>query len=158
MEIVMALTEGDKAPEFSLDSSTGETLSLSDLKGKKVALYFYPRDDTPGCTIEACNFRDSIEEPTEAGIIVLGVSGDSVESHNQFIDKFDLNFPLLADEDKAVSDKYGVWVERIRDGKTSMGIKRVTFLIDEEGTIAKIWPEVKPDGHALEVLEAAQNI
>ena len=158
MEIVMALTEGDKAPEFSLDSSTGETLSLSDLKGKKVALYFYPRDDTPGCTIEACNFRDSIEELTEAGIIVLGVSGDSVESHNQFIDKFDLNFPLLADEDKAVSDKYGVWVERIRDGKTSMGIKRVTFLIDEEGTIAKIWPEVKPDGHALEVLEAAQYI
>ena len=158
MEIVMALTEGDKAPEFSLDSSTGETLSLSDLKGKKVALYFYTRDDTPGCTIEACNFRDSIEELTAAGIIVLGVSGDSVESHNQFIDKFDLNFPLLADEDKAVSDKYGVWVERIRDGKTSMGIKRVTFLIDEEGTIAKIWPEVKPDGHALEVLEAAQNI
>ena len=158
MEIVMALTEGDKAPEFSLDSSTGETLSLSDLKGKKVALYFYPRDDTPGCTIEACNFRDSIEALTEAGILVLGVSGDSVESHNQFIDKFDLNFPLLADEDKAVSDKYGVWVERIRDGKTSMGIKRVTFLIDEEGTIAKIWPEVKPDGHALEVLEAAQNI
>ena len=158
MEIVMALTEGDKAPEFSLDSSTGETLSLSDLKGKKVALYFYTRDDTPGCTIEACNFRDSIEELTAAGIIVLGVSGDSVESHNQFIDKFDLNFPLLADEDKAVSDKYGVWVERIRDGKTSMGIKRVTFLIDEEGTIAKIWPEVNPDGHALEVLEAAQNI
>ena len=141
MEIVMALTEGDKAPEFSLNSSTGETLSLSDLKGKKVALYFYPRDDTPGCTI-----------------IVLGVSGDSVESHNQFIDKFDLNFPLLADEDKAVSDNYGVWVERVRDGKTSMGIKRVTFLIDEEGTIAKIWPEVKPDGHALEVLEAARNI
>ena len=158
MEIVMALTEGDKAPEFSLDSSTGETLSLSDLKGKKVALYFYPRDDTPGCTIEACNFRDSLGDRPEAGIIVLGVSGDSVESHNQFIDKFDLNFPLLADEDKAVSDKYGVWVERIRDGKTSMGIKRVTFLIDEEGTIAKIWPEVKPDGHALEVLEAAQNI
>ena len=121
-------------------------------------MYKRQRDDTPGCTIEACNFRDSIEELTEAGIIVLGVSGDSVESHNQFIDKFDLNFPLLADEDKAVSDKYGVWVERIRDGKTSMGIKRVTFLIDEEGTIAKIWPEVKPDGHALEVLEAAQNI
>ena len=158
MEIVMALSEGDKAPEFSLDSSTGETLSLSDLKGKKVALYFYPRDDTPGCTVEACNFRDSIEELTGAGIVVLGVSGDSIESHNQFIDKFDLNFPLLADEDKAVSDKYGVWVERIRDGKTSMGIKRVTFLIDEEGTIAKIWPEVKPDGHALEVLEAAQDI
>jgi len=154
----MALSEGDKAPEFSLDSSTGETLSLSDLKGKKVALYFYPRDDTPGCTVEACNFRDSIEELTGAGIVVLGVSGDSIESHNQFIDKFDLNFPLLADEDKAVSDKYGVWVERIRDGKTSMGIKRVTFLIDEEGTIAKIWPEVKPDGHALEVLEAAQDI
>ena len=158
MEIVMALSEGDKAPEFSLDSSTGETLSLSDLKGKKVALYFYPRDDTPGCTVEACNFRDSIEELTGAGIVVLGVSGDSIESHNQFIDKFDLNFPLLADEDKAVSDKYGVWVERIRDGKTSMGIKRVTFLIDKEGAIAKIWPEVKPDGHALEVLEAAQNI
>ena len=154
----MALSEGDKAPEFSLDSSTGETLSLSDLKGKKVALYFYPRDDTPGCTVEACNFRDSIEELTGAGIVVLGVSGDSIESHNQFIDKFDLNFPLLADEDKAVSDKYGVWVERIRDGKTSMGIKRVTFLIDKEGAIAKIWPEVKPDGHALEVLEAAQNI
>ena len=154
----MALSEGDKAPEFSLDSSTGETLSLSDLKGKKVALYFYPRDDTPGCTVEACNFRDSIEELTGAGIVVLGVSGDSIESHNQFIDKFDLNFPLLADEDKAVSNKYGVWVERIRDGKTSMGIKRVTFLIDEEGTIAKIWPEVKPDGHALEVLEAAQDI
>ena len=158
MEIVMALSEGDKAPEFSLDSSTGETLSLSDLKGKKVALYFYPRDDTPGCTVEACNFRDSIEELTGAGIVVLGVSGDSIESHNQFIDKFDLNFPLLADEDKDVSNKYGVWVERIRDGKISMGIKRVTFLIDKEGTIAKIWPEVKPDGHALEVLEAAQNI
>ena len=154
----MALSEGDKAPEFSLDSSTGETLSLSDLKGKKVALYFYPRDDTPGCTVEACNFRDSIEELTGAGIVVLGVSGDSIESHNQFIDKFDLNFPLLADEDKDVSNKYGVWVERIRDGKISMGIKRVTFLIDKEGTIAKIWPEVKPDGHALEVLEAAQNI
>ena len=158
MEIIMTLNEGDKAPQFSLESSTGKTLNLSDLTGKKVALYFYPRDDTPGCTIEACNFRDSIDALTEAGIVVLGVSGDNIESHNQFIEKFELNFPLLADIDKVVSQNYGVWVERIRDGKTSMGIKRVTFLIDENGIIAKIWPEVKPDGHALEVIEAANHI
>ena len=154
----MTLKEGDKAPQFSLNTSTGETLSLSDMEGKKVALYFYPRDDTPGCTVEACNFRDSIDDLTDAGIVVLGVSGDTIESHKQFTEKFDLNFPLLADEDKSVSQAYGVWVERIRDGKTSMGIKRVTFLINESGEIAKIWPEVKPDGHAQEVLSAAKNI
>ena len=152
----MALNVGDEAPEFSLPSSTGETISLSDLAGRKVVLYFYPKDDTPGCTKEACGFRDSNDDLQTAGIQVLGLSTDSIKSHNKFIDKYNLNFPLLSDTDKTVADAYGAWGEKKFMGKTVIGMKRMTFLIDEKGKIKKIWPAVKPEGHAQEVLDAAR--
>jgi peroxiredoxin Q/BCP len=151
------LQEGAPAPEFDLPSSTGESIALDDFKGKKsVVLYFYPKDDTPGCTTEACSFRDNIASVQGHGAAVLGVSPDSVESHEQFRDKFSLNFPLLADDGARVSQAYGVWVERERDGKKSMGIARTTFLIDPEGNIKKIWRQVNPNEHVAEVLEALQ--
>jgi peroxiredoxin Q/BCP len=150
----MALQVGDKAPEFSSPASTGGEISLADMRGKKVVLYFYPADDTPGCTKEACGFRDAQEKLTEAGAVVLGVSADDLKSHDRFVEKFDLNFPLLADEDKTVSNAYGAWGEKERYGTTVIGMIRKTFLIDEAGRVQRIWPEVKPDGHADEVLEA----
>jgi len=152
----MVLNIGDKAPEFSLPSSTGETISLSDLAGRKVVLYFYPKDDTPGCTKEACGFRDSNDDLQAAGIQVLGLSTDTIKSHDKFIDKYNLNFPLLSDVDKTVADAYGAWGEKKSMGKTIIGMRRMTFLIDEKGTIKKIWPAVKPEGHAQEVLAAAR--
>ena len=153
----MALEVGDKAPEFELPASTGETISLAGLAGKKVVLYFYPRDDTPGCIKEACSFRDADAELNEAGLVVLGVSADTIESHGKFASKYGLNFPLLSDTDKAMSTAYGAWGEKTVYGRTTIGMKRMTFLIDEQGRIARVWPRVKPAGHAQEVLEAVRG-
>ena len=149
----MGLHVGDKAPEFSLPSSEGGDVSLAGLKGKKVVLYFYPADDTPGCTKEACGFRDAHGDITDAGAVVLGVSADDLDSHGRFISKFDLNFPLLADEDKTVANAYGSWGEKDVRGKTVIGMIRKTFLIDETGNLQRIWHQVTPEGHADEVLD-----
>ena len=153
----MTLNPGDKAPHFSLPASTGETISLSDAAGGKVALYFYPKDDTPGCVKEACSFRDANAELRAEGVTVLGVSADGLKSHRRFVEKYKLNFPLLSDEEKTVSTAYGAWGEKTAWGKTTVGMKRMTFLIDEEGTIRKVWPKVRPDGHAEEVLKAVKT-
>ncbi|HEO72569.1 MAG TPA: thioredoxin-dependent thiol peroxidase, partial [Candidatus Hydrogenedentes bacterium] len=134
-------------------ASTGNKIRLSDLKGKRVVLYFYPKDNTPGCTLEARSFRDCIGNLDALGAIVLGVSPDTIESHCSFTDKFNLNFALLSDSDHAVAEKYGVWVEKNMYGKKRWGIQRATFLIDEDGTIAHVWPKVKPEGHAEAVLQ-----
>ena len=145
---------GTKAPAFSLPASTGEKISLQDFSGangKNVVLYFYPRDDTPGCTTEACGFRDHIGRFQSTETAVLGVSTDTVESHQKFAAKFSLPFPLLADESHELAEKYGVWVEKNMYGKKSMGIQRATFLIDKAGKIAAVWPKVKVDGHVEEV-------
>ena len=148
------LNEGDIAPDFSVNDQDGNTVKLSDFKGKKVALYFYPRDMTPGCTKQACSLRDSFDDLTKNNIVVLGVSTDDEKSHQKFIGKHDLPFPLLADVDNEVSDAYGVWVEKNMYGKKYMGIKRTTFLINEEGEIATIMKKVKVAEHADEVLAA----
>lgn len=147
------LKEGDVAPDFTAPASGGATVSLSDFKGKHVVLYFYPRDDTPGCTKEACGFRDVYAE-IKIGAVVLGVSVDPVKKHDKFIDKFKLPFTLIADEDKAIVQKYGVWGQKSFMGRKYMGVFRVTFLIDSKGRIKKIWPNVKPEQHAAEVLAA----
>jgi len=149
---------GKKAPAFTLESDKGEKVSLSGLKGKAVVLYFYPKDDTPGCTVEAKEFRDAAGAFAKKGAVVFGVSPDSVASHCKFISKFDLNFSLLADVDHVVSEKYGLWVEKSMYGKKYMGVQRATFLIDATGKIAKVWPKVKPEGHAAEVLEALEAL
>ena len=153
----MALQVGDKAPDFSLPASTGETISLKDLTGKKVVLYFYPKDDTTGCTKEACSFRDANDDLKDAGVVVLGVSKDSLKSHDKFIDKYNLNFPLLADEGTAVGNSYGAWGEKKLYGRTYMGMYRMTFLIGEDGKIEHIWPKVKPEGHAQQVLDTLKG-
>ena len=140
--------KGSIAPDFTLASDDGGPVTLSGLKGRKVVLYFYPKDDTPGCTIEACAFRDSLPRFEGVNAVVLGVSADSVESHRAFREKFGLTFPLLADEDHHVCEAYGVWRERPSPGGTRMGIERSTFLIDEEGRVAEVWRQVRADGHA----------
>ncbi|HEU5219629.1 MAG TPA: thioredoxin-dependent thiol peroxidase [Gemmatimonadales bacterium] len=147
-------TPGQKAPPFSLPSDSGETVTLAGLKGKKVVLYFYPKDDTPGCTVEACEFRDSWAAVKKTGAVVLGVSPDGVASHAKFRKKFSLPFPLLADPDHAMAERYGVWGEKSMYGRKYHGILRTTFVIDEEGRIVKVFEKVKPKGHAAQVLEA----
>lgn len=150
----MPLKEGMKAPDFSLMSNEGKTVSLSSFKGKqRVVLYFYPKDDTPGCTVEACEFRDNIKKLDAKDTVVLGVSPDNTASHNKFIDKFKLPFLLLSDEDKKVCAAYGVWVKKSMYGKEYMGVARTTFIIGKDGTLEKIYEKVKPEGHAGEVLE-----
>lgn len=144
--------EGDQAPDFTLPRSGGGDLSLHDLRGRKVVLYFYPKDDTTGCTVEACGFRDASGNFNETGAVVIGVSPDSVASHDAFAAKYNLPFILLADTDHAVAEKYGVWVEKSMYGRRYMGIQRSTFVIGEDGTLVKIWPDVKPADHADEVL------
>lgn len=145
---------GKPAPDFTLPSTTGEPISLRQYKGKKtVILYFYPKDETPGCTKEACDFRDHTEEFDRHNTVVLGVSTDGLESHKQFLEKHKLPFPLLADEDAAVSRKYGVYKQRNLYGKKYMGIERTTFVIDRTGRIAQIYPKVKVDGHIGALLE-----
>jgi len=147
-------SEGDPAPDFALPSDDGRTIALKDLRGKKVVLYFYPKDDTPGCTKEACSFRDNLSRVTSKGAIVLGVSRDTLSSHGKFRDKYHLNFPLLADVDGRVTEAYGVWKEKSNYGRTYWGIERTTFLLDEKGRIARVWPKVKVEGHTDEVLAA----
>jgi thioredoxin-dependent peroxiredoxin len=153
-ELQLKLKEGDAAPDFSAPTNGGGKVSLSDFKGKNVILYFYPKDDTPGCTKEACGFRDGFAEFKRRGAIVLGVSTDSPKSHDKFVEKFKLPFTLLADEDKKIVEAYGVWGEKSFMGRKYMGTHRVTFLIGGDGRIKKIWPQVKPDEHPAEVLAA----
>jgi len=148
------LRPGTKAPTFALPSGDGETVKLADLKGKKVVLYFYPKDDTTGCTVEACEFRDSWAAVKRSGALVFGISPDGVASHSKFSAKLTLPFPLLADTDHAVAERYGVWGEKSMYGRKYFGILRTTFVIDETGSIAKVFERVKPKGHAAEVLEA----
>ena len=145
---------GKKAPAFNLPAIPEGKIRLSQFKGEKnVVLYFYPRDNTPGCTQEACDFRDTLADFDKNDTVVLGISGDSLKSHEKFSTKYELPFPLLADEDNSIAEKYGVWVEKKNYGKTYMGIQRATFLIDKEGKIAAVWPKVKVKGHVDEVRE-----
>ncbi len=148
------LREGDKAPDFSLPSSTGKDVKLSELRGKNVVLYFYPKDDTPGCTKEACSFRDSLPKFGAADAVVLGVSRDSLESHAEFIKKYGLNFVLVSDEGLEANKLYGTWVEKENYGKKYWGTERSTFVIGKDGRIKKVFRKVKVDGHEQEVLEA----
>lgn len=149
---------GQKASAFTLTADDGTKVRLADLKGSPVVLYFYPRDDTPGCTREACSFRDQRAELKKLGAQVLGISTDSVESHGKFRDKYALNFPLLADPDHKVAEKYGAWREKNMYGKKSMGIQRSTFLIDSDGKVAKVWKAVKVDGHDAKVIAALREL
>ncbi len=148
------LKEGQAAPDFKLLTDEGKEVSLAGLRGKKVVLYFYPKDDTPGCTKEACSFRDGIKELQKKGALVFGVSADSVESHKKFREKYRLNFPLLSDPEKKMLQAYGVWKKKSFMGKSFMGIERTTFLIGEKGKISKIFPKVQVDVHYGEVLAA----
>jgi peroxiredoxin Q/BCP len=152
------IEEGAKAPAFTLAADNGQKVKLADFKERPVVLYFYPADDTPGCTREACAFRDRRAELGKLGAQVLGVSPDDVASHVKFRDKFKLNFPLLADEDHAVAEKYGAWREKNMYGKKRMGVQRSTFLIDEAGKVAKVWKRVQVDGHDEEVLAALRAL
>jgi thioredoxin-dependent peroxiredoxin len=146
--------EGKPAPDFELRADSGESVKLSDLRGKQVVLYFYPKDDTPGCTTQACGIRDAYVEFEREGAVVLGVSPDDERSHVKFKQKFELPFTLLADTDHGVADEYGVWVEKKYMGKTYMGVDRSTFVIAEDGTVKRVLRKVKPDTHASEVLAA----
>jgi peroxiredoxin Q/BCP len=150
---------GDKAPPFDLPTFPAGRTKLSQFKNKQnIVLYFYSRDDTPGCTKQACGFRDEIGEFQSVDTVVLGVSTDTVDSHQQFAEKFSLPFPLLSDEDHAVAEKYGVWVEKNMYGKKSLGIQRATFLIDKAGKIVAIWPKVKVDGHIRDVVRRLEEL
>jgi peroxiredoxin Q/BCP len=145
--------ENEAAPEFTLQDQNGDSVRLSDFRGRKVVLYFYPKDDTPGCTAQACELRDSVATFDTRGTVILGVSPDGVASHRRFADKFDLPFPLLADVDHRVAEAYGVWKEKSMYGRTYWGNERTTFVIDEQGRIAKVLPKVKPAEHVDRVLE-----
>jgi thioredoxin-dependent peroxiredoxin len=151
------IEEGKKAPDFKLKNQDDKTISLSDFKGKNIVLYFYPKDNTSGCTKEACNFRDEFPKFKNIDAVILGVSPDSVQSHKKFAEKHDLPFNLLSDEDKKVLEKYGVWKEKSMYGRKYMGVERTTVVIDENGKIRKIFPKVKVDGHNSEVLEALKS-
>lgn len=148
------LKVGDKAPDFKLKADNGEILSLKDYKGKKVVLYFYPKDMTTGCTAEACDFRENIKKFEKKNTVVIGVSPDDTKSHVKFKEKYDLPFTLLSDESKKMLEDYGVWQEKSMYGKKYMGVVRTTFVIDEKGKIEKIYDKVKVDGHIDEVLES----
>jgi thioredoxin-dependent peroxiredoxin len=148
------IEEGKQAPDFELQTDAGETVKLSDFRGRPVVLYFYPKDDTPGCTTEACEFRDAYNVFRDRGAEVLGVSPDDVTSHVKFKTKYELPFTLLADPDHEVAEKYGVWGERSYAGKTYMGINRSTFVIDSDGNVARAMLGIKPAGHASDVLDA----
>jgi thioredoxin-dependent peroxiredoxin len=146
--------EGDKAPEFTLPDAAGNSVALSDFRGRKVVLYFYPKDDTPGCTAEACGFRDANDRIASRNALVVGISPDSEESHRGFMEKLGLPFLLLSDQDHAVAEAYGAWGEKTLHGKTTVGILRSTFVIDEQGRVARVFRKVTADGHAEEVLAA----
>ncbi len=149
----MKLNEGDKAPDFKVNNQKGEPVSLKDYKGKKVVLYFYPKDDTPGCTKEACNLRDNYDTLLKQGYAILGVSPDKEAKHQKFIDKYDLPFDLLADTEKEIAEAYGVWVEKNMYGRKYMGIARTTFVIDEKGVISEIIKKVDTKAHAEQILK-----
>ena len=151
------ISEGDQAPDFTLRSDAGTDVTLSSLRGHPVVLYFYPKDDTPGCTTQACGIRDAYGEFERAGALVLGVSPDDERSHVKFRKKYDLPFPLLADTDHEVAERYGVWGEKKYMGRTYFGVKRWTFVVDEEGNVKKVFPDVKPAEHADNVLAALKN-
>jgi thioredoxin-dependent peroxiredoxin len=150
--------EGTKAPDFKLAASNGQTIGLKDLKGKNVVIYFYPKDDTPGCTVEACGFRDTHKEIEKYNAVVLGVSPDNLKSHDKFIQKFQLPFTLLTDEEKKMANDYGVWVEKSMYGRKYMGVARTTFVIDQNGKIAKIFEKVTPKDHEKEVIEVLKGL
>lgn len=152
------LQEEMVAPAFKAPSTLGKDLSLKDFKGKSLVIYFYPRDSTPGCTQESCDFRDAKTEIEKLGGVVLGVSKDSMTSHDKFIEKYDLNFPLLSDPDRKMIEAFGVWKEKKMYGKKTMGVERSTFLIDKNGVIKKAWRKVKVKGHLDEVIEALKEL
>lgn len=152
------IEEGQEAPSFTLPSDDGEEVDLEELRGRPVVLYFYPKDDTPGCTKEACAFRDRKQEIEETGAVILGVSPDDVDSHAAFREKYDLNFPLLADTDHRVAEAYGAWREKTLYGKKTEGIQRSTFVIDGDGIVRETWNRVRVDGHDEEVLEALADL
>lgn len=154
----MVIAEGQPAPDFALSDQDGNPVTLGSLKGRPVVLYFYPKDDTPGCTKQACAFRDARADYEKAGARVLGVSPDDVKSHGKFAKKYELPFTLLADPTTETCAAYGVWKEKGMYGKTYMGVERTTFVIDGRGVIRRIFPKVKVDGHADEVLEAIQSL
>ena len=149
----MSLQAGQKAPDFEAKIQTGESINLSNYRGKKVVLYFYPKDNTPGCTAQACNLRDNYDRLLEAGYVVLGISSDSEKSHKKFIEKQTLPFPLIADEGKKVHELYGTWVEKQMYGRTYMGTARTTFIIDEEGTIEEIIDKVNTKEHINQIIK-----
>ncbi len=149
----MVLKAGDVAPDFSVNDQNGNPVKLSDFKGKKVVLYFYPKDNTPGCTAESCNLRDNYQALQKAGYEILGVSKDSEKSHRKFIDKFELPFTLLADTEKDIHEKYGTWIEKSMYGRKYMGTARVTFLIDENGIIEEIIEKVQTKDHTAQILK-----
>jgi peroxiredoxin Q/BCP len=153
----VAVDEGHPAPDFTLDSDAGESVTLSSLQGSPVVLYFYPKDDTPGCTAQACGIRDAWDEFEKAGAVVLGVSPDGQGAHAKFKEKYDLPFTLLADTEHEVAEEYGVWAEKSYAGKTYMGVDRSTFVIDADGNVAKVFRKVKPDEHTDQVLEALRG-
>lgn len=148
----MPLQAGEQAPDFESIDQDGNTIKLSDFKGKKIVLYFYPKDNTPGCTAESCDLRDNYERLQAQGYVVLGISSDSAKSHKKFIDKYELPFPLIADEDKSVHEKFGTWVEKSMYGRTYMGTARTTFLIDEVGKITEVISKVKTKAHTEQIL------
>ncbi len=151
------LSAGDRAPDFELPSSSGKPVRLSSLRGRQVVLYFYPKDDTPGCTVEACSFRDNLPKFDKLDAVVLGVSKDSLESHTKFIDKYSLNFTLLSDEDLEAHALYDTWREKMNYGRKYMGTERSTFVIGADGKVKKIFRKVSPRGHEVEVLAALKS-
>lgn len=149
---------GDKVPDIRLPSSSGKDVSLTDYKGKKIVLYFYPKDDTPGCTTEACEFRDAIKSYEGLNTVIIGVSKDSLKSHDKFMAKYNLPFELLSDEDLKLMELFGVWKEKTMYGKTFLGVNRSTFLIDEKGVIVKAWRNVKVSSHVADVLDEIKKM
>lgn len=154
----MSVVIGKKAPDFKLEATGGETIQLSKLKGQPVVVYFYPKDDTPGCTAEACGFRDTMGELQKMDVTVIGISKDSVASHEKFAKKYELNFPLASDSDGKVCEAYGTWIEKSMYGRKYMGIDRATFLVDAKGQIAQIWRKVSVPGHIAEVAKAINDL
>jgi peroxiredoxin Q/BCP len=154
----MTIEVGDAAPDFDMPASGGRQVSLAGMKGKPFVLYFYPKADTPGCTKEACAFQEALPQLGRIGVEVIGVSKDKMKPIDKFAEKFSLTFPLASDESTAVAEAYGVWVEKSMYGKKYMGLERSTFLIDKAGKVAAIWPKVKVDGHAVEVMEAVKAL
>lgn len=148
---------GDSIPDISMETPEGGSVKPSDFKGEKLVLFFYPKDNTPGCTKEACSFRDHLPQFQELGVPVFGVSADDAKAHGKFAAKYELNFPLLIDPDKVLLEAFGVWVEKSMYGRTYFGVQRATFVVDAKGKVEHVWPKVKPEGHAAQVLDYLQG-